>query len=427
MKPPPLYALADCNNFYVSCERVFNPKLEKKPVLVLSNNDGCVVARSNEVKALGIKMGIPYYQCREIAEKHKVEVLSSNYTLYADMSCRVMMTLQQFTPRMEIYSIDEAFLDFARLPISSPTEYAAFIRNTVKKWTGIPISIGIGPTKTLAKLANEIAKHAPEAEGVFDIASRTAEERDALLAKIPASEIWGVGPRLTEKLGLYGVRFIGDLLRQPDDWVKKHLTIAGLRTVWELKGRPCIPLEQLPAARKSLVSSRSFGQPVTELTDLEEAVASYTSGAAERLRGQKLITQFVQVFITTNGYGREPQYANSTICELPRPTAFTPELVKVALRLVRKIYRKGYRYKKAGVLFTGLVPETAQQQNLFVPVADRHQEKVLMKIVDLINARYGADTVKCAAEGLAPGWTMKSDRRSRRFTTRWEDLPVAKT
>jgi DNA polymerase V len=283
-----VYSLIDCNNFYVSCERVFNPKLEGKPVIVLSNNDGCVIARSNESKALGIGMGVPVFKCKDLIKKHKIQVYSSNYTLYADMSQRVMDTLAQFTSDVEVYSIDEAFLSLSEFMSLNLTEYARDIRSTVKRWTGIPVSIGIGSTKTLAKVANKLSKRNPQYGGVFDITSHT--QMNELLEQIRVEDIWGIGRQYTKLLNQNGIYTALQLKNASDTWIRKHMSVSGLRTVWELRGISCIPLEEAPPSKKAIISSRSFGRPVESLEELKEAIASYISRASEKLRAQQSVT-----------------------------------------------------------------------------------------------------------------------------------------
>ena len=336
-------------------------RLRKKPVVVLSNNDGCVIARSNEAKALGIKMGAPFFQNRELFKKNSVRFFSSNYSLYGDMSCRVMTTLQQFTPDLEIYSIDEAF--FSLDGFSDLTRYGRRIRKTVKQHTGIPVSIGIAPTKTLAKVANKIAKKNLSLQGVLDLAE--VEDLDSLLETVAVEDIWGVGCRYAAMLNRHGITNACQLKNADDAFIQKTMTIVGLRTVHELRGEPCIELEQSPPPKKAIGSSRSFGKPVEELEELLESVSDYVSRAAEKLRTQNSAAATVQVYLTTNRFKNEPQYANYISCTLPTPTAYTPDLIACAQACLKAIYRKGYRYKKTGILLTGLTPANGLQLNLF--------------------------------------------------------------
>jgi len=419
-----LFALVDCNNFYVSCERVFNPGLRGKPVVVLSNNDGNVVARSNEAKAMGIRFGAPAFECRELVKEGAVAAFSSNYALYGDMSQRVMDTISPFAPDMEIYSIDEAFLSLGRLfSVPDVTEYAHQMRETVLQWTGIPTSIGIGPTKTLAKLASRLAKRSSGHRGVFTIAGYPGRER--LLKSVKVEDIWGVGMQYTRLLNLNGIFTALDLRDAPDRWIRKHMTVMGLRTVWELRGHSCIPLEEAPPPKKGIVSSRSFGRPVERLSELGEALAAYVSRAAQKLRAQRSVALFITVFLGTNPFKDEPQYHNSITLRVPLPTSYTAELIRHAHRLLAKIYRPGFRYKKTGVFFSEIIPEDQAQLNLFRETPGEKQQ-LLMKTVDRINDRWGTGTVVYAAEGIRKEWRMRQLKLSPRFTTRWEEIPIVR-
>jgi DNA polymerase V len=414
-----IFALVDCNNFYVSCERVFNPTLEKKPVVVLSINDGCVIARSNESKALGIKMGAPFFQNKELFRKHCVKVLSSNYALYGDMSHRVMTTLQQFAPELEIYSIDEAFLSLEGFHLNL-AEYAQQIRSTVKKHTGIPVSVGIGVTKTLAKVANKIAK---SGNGVFDIT--TVHDINALLETVAIENIWGVGSRYAQLLNRHDIRNARQLKDADDAWVKKKMTVAGLRTVMELRGEPCIDLELSPPSKKAIGSSRSFGKPVESLDELLESVSDYVSRAAEKLRLQNSVASVVQVYLTTNYFKpQEPQYSNCVSCQLS-PTDYTPEIIRQAQAGLKEIYRKGYWYKKTGILLMGLCPYDGIQLNLFAS-RSMPENKKLMQTFDAINTRWGSNTIQFASSGIGKQWKMIQRYKSPCFTTRWSEIAVAK-
>jgi len=418
-----MFALVDCNNFYVSCERVFCPALVGKPVVVLSNNDGCVIARSSEAKALGIAMGAPFFKSRDLFEKHNVRFFSSNYALYGDMSGRVMTTLEQFTPDLEIYSIDEAFLCLDGF--SDLTSYAQRIRLTVRQHTGIPVSIGIAPTKTLAKLANKIAKKDASLQGVLDLAD--AHNIDSLLAGVAVEDVWGVGARYAAMLGRHGITNACQLKNAGDGFIHKTMTIAGLRTVRELRGEPCIELEQSPAPKKAIGSSRSFGRPVDDMAELLESVSEYVSRAAEKLRRQHCAASLVQVYLTTNRFKDEPQYANYLSCTLPSPTAYTPELISCAQACIRAIYRKGYRYKKTGILLSGITPANGLQLNIFAGGRrTRGDEKALMHALDSLNRRYGSNTVQFASSGIDKRWKMLQSYKSPFYTTRWDELPAVK-
>jgi len=412
----PVFALIDCNNFYVSCERAFNPRLAGRPVVVLSNNDGVVVARSDEAKALGIAMGVPAFKVAGILEKNNVHIFSSNYTLYADMSDRVMQTLSTFTPAIEIYSIDEAFLNLAALS-QSPVDCASRIRATVKKWTAMPVSIGIAHTKTLSKIANRIAKKSPQADGVFDLTG--AGDIDALLGTIAVEHIWGVGIRTAIKLKEAKIKTAFDLKNADTYWIRKKFGVVGLRTVYELRGDVCYSLEENPPARGQLVVSRSFGEPVGDIEKLKEAAAAFAVRAGEKLRQEKLFANLISVFVTTSRFIKN-RYFNSQTAAFEVATNDTTELIRAACLCVEKLYRKRCLFKKCGVVLHSLVSEDQIQHNLF-DTADREKSKRLMLAVDLINTRF-EDSVHWAAEGLKQSWQVKFKRRSRRFTTDWSDL-----
>ncbi len=421
---PPIFALIDCNNFYASCERVFNPKLEGKPIVVLSNNDGCVVARSNEAKALGIGMGVPEFQIRPLLRAHRVQVFSSNYTLYGDLSQRVMETLEQFCPDSEIYSIDEVFLSLSGFTSRNLTAYGHTMRSTVKQWTGIPVSVGIAETKTLAKIANRVAKRTPDTGGVFDLL--VCPDRDALLGRIAVKDVWGIGPNHARFLAQHGITTALQLRQVDDQWIRKHMGIVGLRLVMELRGVSCLELEQCPAPKQSLTYSRAFGKPISTLTEMEEAVSSYTSRVAEKLRGERLAATVLTVFLTTNEFKDGPQYRNAITIKLPVATDHTHELIRSALQGIRVVYRNGYQYKKAGVMLMGLVPVGQVQADLF-----DHQDRVrstrLMLALDAVNARWGSGTLQYASSGITKEWKTQFHRRSPAYTTHWNELPVVKT
>lgn len=419
-KPPKnLFALVDCNNFYASCERVFNPQLIGKPLVVLSNNDGCVIARSKEAKILGVPMGAPAFQYAELFKRHRVIVRSSNFALYGDMSHRVMQTLEHFSQDMQIYSIDEAFLDLSHIDDCKALADCKEIRSTVLQWTGIPVSIGIAPTKTLAKAANLIAKKSASLEGVFSI---DLSQNESILKNIPVEEIWGIGRRMTNFLNRHSIKFAWDFATAKDDWIKKHLNIVGLRTAWELRGISCLPLEQLRANKKSITTSRSFSYRVTSLEELSEAIASYTAHAAEKLRDENSLAGALEVFLTTGTHGENSYYSNQAHIKIPQPTSFTPALIQYAKKGLQCVYRPGFLYKKVGVTLHDLVSENCFQQDLFVRQGNLHKQQTLMQLMDEANRRYGRNTLKFAAEGLSQQWKMKQDKRSPCYTTRWEDL-----
>jgi DNA polymerase V len=419
---PPVFALVDCNNFYASCERVFNPTLEGQPIVVLSNNDGCVVARSNEAKALGIGMGVPEFQIRPLLRAHRVQVLSSNYTLYGDMSQRITETLEQFTPNIEVYSIDEAFLSLAGFERRNLTDYGREIRRTVKQWTGIPVSVGIAETKALAKIANRIAKQTPDTGGVSDLL--TCPDREILLGKVAVDDVWGIGPNYARLLKQHGTTTALQLIQTDDQWIRKHMGIVGVRLVYELRGHSCLDLEECPSPKQGITCSRAFGRSVSTLGEMEEAVSSYVSRAAEKLRRERLAATMLTVFVMTNEFKDEPQYCNSVTCSLPVGTDTTSELIRAALQGLRTIYQDGYWYKKVGVMFTGLSPASQVQPDFFDD-QDRPRSKRLMAALDKVNDRWGSGTLEYAASGLTKTWDTKFHRRSPAYTTDWDELPVA--
>lgn len=404
----------DCNQFYVSCEQVFNPKLRKKPVVVLSNNDGCVVARSKEAKALKIPMGAPFYQYAELFKTHHVHVLSSNYPLYGDMSQRVMHVLSRFANIMEEYSIDEAFL---RISCEDPVRIAQEIRRTVLQWTGIPVSIGIGSTKTLSKVAGDISK---KKEGIFALTD--AAERDTLLEQLDVEEIWGIGKSLSAALREAGILNARMLKDAPDSWLKNRFSVNVLRTACELRGICAFSFNELPVPRKSITCSRSFGSKVETLTDLQEALSTYTAAAAEKLREEKLLPSFLTVFLSTSPF-LPNAYGNSVTVTIDAPTTFTPTLTKIASWGLRKIYRPGYQYKKVGIVMGGFFKESCYQPDLFCSAEkSSEKEKRAIGALDRLNTRYGDATVRFAAEGIKQRWKMKRGNVSPRYTTSWDEL-----
>ncbi len=414
----PVYALVDCNNFYVSCERLFNPRLEGKPVIVLSNNDGCAVARSNEAKAPGIGMGTPLFKIRDLVEQHQVQVLPSNYTLYGDLSQRVMETLGQHTDNLEVYSIDEAFLDFGSVQ-GDLNNQGKHIRQMVKQWTGIPVSVGISTTKTLAKLANRLAKK--QAGGVLDLTD--SERLEEALSCTRVEDIWNIGSRSAQFLKAHDIITALALRDSNERWIRQKLKLTGHRAVLELRGICCYPLVTKIPPKKSICVSRSFGHPITEPNELREAVATYTSRAAEKLRRQQLVTEKITVFMQTNRYREDlPQHQGSFTLPLPVATNSTLELLPIALIIVEALYRPGHEYKKAGVILSQLIPANTIQLNLFYhPPQD--QDDRLMKELDTINREYGTGTLHLGATGLNPTWQMKAGKRSPRYSTCWEELP----
>ncbi|MES2121602.1 MAG: Y-family DNA polymerase [Chlamydiota bacterium] len=410
------YYLVDCNQFYVSCEQVFSPKLKGKSVVVLSSNDGCVVARSKEAKALGVPMGAPAYQCEKLFKEGKVHVLSSNYALYGDMSQRVMHVLSRFSPQFQEYSIDEAFL---KISAEDPLACAKEIKSTVLQWTGIPVSIGIGPTKTLSKVANDIAKKKSR-EGIF--AFFDDAHTDAILQQLPVEEIWGIGKHLSNALHRASIHHAKALKDADDGWLKARFSVAVQRIACELRGICCLPFDEVPMPRKSVTCSRSFGKNVSTLPLLEEALSAYTTIVAEKLRLEELLPSFVTIFLMTSPFVPNPYHQSITI-ELEEPTAFTPDLISTAKKALRKIFRKGYEYKKTGITMGGLVPQKNYQPGLFTEQGPRKEKKArAMQTLDALNERMGKQTLRFAAEGIEQPWKMKQGKISQKFTTCWEEL-----
>jgi len=417
-----LFALVDCNNFYVSCERLFKPNLRDRPVVVLSNNDGCIIARSNEAKALGIGMGDPYFKKKAFLRKHGVKVFSSNYALYGDLSFRIMSILQKEEPEVEVYSIDESFIRLTRQHSRTMTEQGLHLKERVGRGVGIPVSIGIGRTKTLAKIATSVAKKYPGYHGVFDFENCTCQ--DKVLTSIKVNKVWGIGRRSTTKLQRHGIHTALDLKNCDSRWIRKVLGLPGLRTVMELRGESCIALEQCPANRKSIVSSRSFRKPITELVDLQEAVSTYISIAARKLRDQGLATSNLHVFLSTSRFRTDiPQFSGSRVITLPQATSCTPTLIKAGLQELTTLYKQGYQYNKAGIMLTELSNAALHQQNLFVPSEDA-RNKPLMEALDQVNDRWGRDTLRYCSSGIARGWSMKQVWKSPAYTTSWAELPM---
>lgn len=419
-----MIALVDCNNFYASCERVFNPAIRSKPVVVLSNNDGCVIARSAESKALGIKMGEPYFKIKDQVKQHGIEVFSSNYTLYGDMSNRVMKTLAEFTPNLEVYSIDESFLDVGHFFGKDLHQYAWEIKNTVFNWTGIPVGIGIARTKTLAKIANRLAKKSSKANGVLVL--QDPEHVKAALQRTEVGDIWGIGRQHARFLKNCNVNTAHELAQQNDAWVKKNLSIVGLRLVKELRGEPCLALEEVNPPKKNICTSRSFGTPVKELCGLQEATALYASKCAYKLRQQGSCAGAITVFITTNTFANTKQYYNSRTIQIPTPINSDLHLIHYAGIALKSIYVEGYIYKKCGVIVSDLVPENTMQLGLF-DGADTGKHRDLMHALDGLNKKYGQALVKSAAQGASKAsWLLKREFISPCYTTNLSDVIVAR-
>ena len=414
-------ALIDCNSFYVSCERLFNPKIRKKPVVVLSNNDGCIISRSNEAKVLGIKMGEPYFKEKDIIVKNNVQVFSSNYSLYGDISRRVMRTLKRFNSDIEIYSIDEAFLDLSNFPDNEVKNIGHEIRNIVLKWTGIPTSIGIAKTKTLSKVANHIAKK--KQSGVTSFIG--IENIDSILEKVEINDVWGVGKQLTKfyhKSGIYNAK---QLKNVSNTWIKKSSNVLSSRTAMELRGIPCIDLEATSSKRKSCVVSRSFGQRVENFQELKEAIASYSLNASEKIRSESLVTKSITVFIRTSPFqSRFGYYSNSKTIDFPIATNNSIEIVKAAISSLETIFKNGYRYQKAGVMLSRL-SDSVGGKNLFSSEKDKKINS-LMKSIDNTNHRYGRSTLSLASAGVHKRWNTRRQHYSKIDTADFYCLPTIK-
>ncbi len=413
-----VFALIDCNAFYVSCERVFNPKLNNRPVVALSNNDGCIISRSKEAKALGIKMGVPLFKVKDIVEKEKVVVFSSNYTLYADMSRRVMNIISSSSPYTEIYSIDEAFVELSSLLIDYES-YAHQLRQTILQHTGIPVSIGIASTKTLAKVANHKAKKDDSLNGVCSLVNYN--NIDQILELTEVGDVWGVGRRLSKKLINHGIHNAKLLKNCSDSWIRKMMSVNGLKTITELRGISCIPLEEYSMTRKSCCTTRSFGKLLTNLDDIEQAVTTFARRAAERIRSESLAASCVSVFVRTNPFDKKSAYySNGASRMLSHPTHDSITIIETALLLTKRIFKNNYQYKKAGVLLSGLCDESEIQETLFEK--NYNQNSDLMSAVDAINYRYGRDTLQMASECKVGNWRQKRENCTRNYTTQIDRL-----
>jgi len=421
--------LVDCNNFYVSCERVFRPDLNDKPVMVLSNNDGCVVARSQQVKDLGIKMGVPLFQVQHLVNQHQIQLFSSNYTLYADMSARVMSLLEEFTPRMEVYSIDEAFLDLTGVYpcYQDPMAYGQRIRNVIARQTGIPVCVGMGPTKTLAKLANFAAKKWKQTGGVLDLTDPIRREK--LMKIVPVDEVWGIGRQTTKRLNQLGIQTVWDLAMQPPKTIQAQFNVVVARTVMELNGTACLDLDDVAADKQQIVCSRSFSRKLTTLDELSRALSEYCTRAAEKLRRQQSVAGCVSVFIRTNPFAvQEPQYQRAATVKLDAATQDTRAIIRVALSSLKAIYKLGFGYQKCGVQLSAIRPATSPSQfDIFdlgcegVPP----DNAILMQTLDTINRRF-PKAVTIASSGFDKSWKPKAERISQRYTTDWRELVIVR-
>jgi DNA polymerase V len=412
-------ALVDCNNFYVSCERVFRPDLEGKPVVVLSNNDGCVVARSNEVKALGVKMAEPWFKLKDLAKRHGIIAFSSNYALYADMSNRVMTMLSQFSPIQEIYSIDECFLDLTGFDDIRSRAYE--IRRAVLQCLGITVCVGIGTTKTLAKLANHVAKKHPRSKGVFDYNRLDERQKSSILGQLEVKEVWGIGRKLSKSLNAQGIETVVQLRDADAASMRRRYGVVMEKTIKELRGDSCIEIEDVTPARQQIMSSRSFGQPVTELADLQDAVAHFMTNAALKLRQQNSVAGMVQVFIMTDRFREDrPQYNPSFSLPLPMATDDTMALNRWAAKGLGAIFKPGYQYKKAGVMLSEIGHKSVVQSDMFETSQETPE---LMLAMDGLNRRFGKGTIKLSQDGSKRSWAMRQDQKSPDYTTNWDELP----
>lgn len=420
-----MFALVDCNNFYASCERIFNPKIKNTPIVVLSNNDGCVIARSNEAKALGIPMGEPAYKIQHLVNIHNIKVFSSNYTLYGDMSQRVMDTIKTVVDSVEVYSIDEAFVDLSSFQLFDIQDIALEIRQRVGQWVGIPVSVGMAPTKTLAKVANHMAKKQSAYNGICILESESDIQN--ALKLFPVNEVWGVGRKLSKHLQNAGITTAYDLSLANDSWVKQNFTITGLKMVHELRGISCIPMEKMVPPKQNICTSRSFGKMVYDFETLAEAVSNFAARGAEKLRRQKSSANYVIVFVTTNRFRQDlKQYTNQVVVNLPVASSLTSELIHYALIGLKSIFKEGFEYKKAGVIVSGIVPQDEIQTNLFDDLdRDRHQK--LTTTLDFLNKKMGTDTVFISSQrNRKNNWKNRRELLSPSYTTNWNELPEVK-
>ncbi len=416
-------ALIDCNSFYASCERIFNPKLLGKPIVVLSNNDGCIITRSAEAKALGIKMGEPYFKAKKIIEKNNVKVFSSNYSLYGDISQRVMEILLGFSPEVEIYSIDEAFLNFKGFKNHELLTYCKHIRQTIKQWVGIPVSIGVGSTKTLSKIANHLAKKEADYEGICIL--KGDEKIEEALNRIEIGDVWGIGRRLSKFLRNYEVLTAKQFTFLDRRWIRKNMGVVGEKIQLELCGVSCLDLELLPSPKKSCCVSRSFSRPIEKIEELQESIANYGSRVAEKIREEGLIAQSMSIFVLTNHFNKkEKQYSSSIKLQLDYPTSDSKLIVKRAVEGIKRIYKEGYRYKKAGIILYELHSSSSVRGLLDY---DKPRTDSLMRSLDEINYRYGSATLRLAAEGIRRSWHMRREKVSPCYTTSFDQLMIVKS
>jgi DNA polymerase V len=420
-----MIALVDCNNFYASVERMFNPALKGRPIVVLSNNDGCAIARSDEAKALGIEMGTPAFKIRETLAKNNVAIFSSNYTLYGSMSERVMKILKSFVPKVEVYSIDEAFLDLSNFPYTDLFELAIKIRESITSQTGLPISIGIAPTKTLAKMANRYAKKCKKEVGVHVASSK--ERIDELLQFTEIGDVWGIGPQYRQFLKGHGFKTAADLLKAPEEWVRKEMTVMGQRLLYELKGINAIEWEDKAPAKKNICTARSFGALLTHIADISQAVASHAATCARKLRKDNTCAKEVHVFLQTNPYRKEDkQYMAGITMKLPVASNCSTEIIKYAGKALRLIFRPGFQYLKVGVMVQDIVPQNQIQLGLF-DTRDRKKDAMLMQALDNSNTTYGKDIIRYGTHGYGKKWKLRSAMLSPCFTTRIDHIMKVKS
>ena len=422
----PVFALVDCNNFYASCEKLFRPDLADKPVVVLSNNDGCIIARSKEAKKLGIKMGLPVFQVRDLLHKHQIVAFSSNYALYADMSQRVMSTLESLAPRVEVYSIDEAFLDLTGVAYSQGlTEFGLEVRRTVQKHIGITVCVGIAPTKTLAKLANHAAKTWPKTGGVVDLTS--TERQRKLLSLLPVGEVWGIGGKLTKRLEQLGITTALQLADAEPKFIRQHFSVVVERTVRELNGESCIALEDVAPTKKQIVSSRAFGERITDKQHMCEAISEYISRACKKLRQEQQQAKHLTVFLRTSPFSdKDAPYSASKSLELDSPSSDTRVFLASAMRLLDSLWVNGYRYAKAGVMLADFYDPGVYQPGLFdEPLVVKESDQKLMQLMDTLNSKH-SKTLWFASQGTKQEWGMKRELLSPAYTTNWRELPVAR-
>ncbi|MEI8033382.1 MAG: Y-family DNA polymerase [Chlorobiaceae bacterium] len=429
MIPPPngelpMFALVDCNNFYASCERVFNPALQGRPVVVLSNNDGCIIARSEEAKALGIRMGSPEFKCRELLRQHQVAVFSSNYPLYGDMSSRVMTTLAALAPEIEVYSIDEAFLDMGSFSRYNLQEYGGLMRRTVRQHTGIPVSIGIAPTKTLAKVANRLAKKNPHYHGVCMLSSKS--DIQSALERTSVEDIWGIGRQWSTLLKARGIDTAADLAAAPAGWVRRHLHIVGARIQAELNGRSCLPMELVRPLKQSICTSRSFGRSVFGKEELHQAVATFAGKCAFKVRRERALASMLTVFVSTSPFNADAkQYWGTRTLSLRQPTQDSITIINAAGAVLDSLFREGLAYKKAGVLLSGMLPVAMQTEVLPLfpdeEPACLERSRSLMQVMDSVNSHYGKGSIRLAAEN-SDSWKPNQEKLSPCSSTRWSDI-----